>query len=185
LYPAMTGVKAAPFGYVSGSAMALLGLFAVLTVVTWPSPLGARNSITIVLALLVAAELSMVPVGLWLFARLPRPASPFAMVGLVALAASLTALTLLVWAYLTQSDPPSPRLLELALGGGAGVWLLLTNQLARLFGVLKGPLPWVGSLAGAIWLLDPLNGFHMIAETTSVLGFLLYAAWATGLARAR
>ena len=63
--------------------------------------------------------------------------------------------------------------------------LAAANQLARGYGVLKGALPWVGTLAGAIWLLDPLNGFHMIAETTSVLGFLLYAAWATGLARAR
>jgi len=165
--------------------MALLGLFAVLTVALWPSPLGARNSITIALLLLVAAELSMVPVGLWLFGRLPRPARPPAALGLLALAASLAALIVLVWAYLAQAQLPSPRLLEFALGGGAGAWLLVTNQLARASGVLRGPLPWIGSLAGAIWLLDPLNGFHMIAETTSVLGFLLYAAWATGLARAK
>ena len=181
----MTGVKAAPFVYLSGSAMALLDVFAVVTVVSWPWPLGARASITIALVLLVAAEVSMVPVGLWLFGRLPRPATPFAMLGLLALAASLTALLVLVWAYLLEIAPPSPRVLELVLGGGAGAWLLLTNQLVRIFGVLRGPLPWIGSLAGAIWLLDPLNGFHMIAETTSVLGFLLYAVWATGLARSR
>jgi len=181
----MAGVKTARFGYLSGSAMALLGLFAVLTVAAWPSPLGARNSITIALALLVAAELSMVPLGLSLFARLPRPALPFGAAALLGLAVSMVALTILVWAYLAQAELPSPRLLEFALGGGAGAWLLLTNQLARGYGVLKGALPWVGTLAGAIWLLDPLNGFHMIAETTSVLGFLLYAAWATGLARAR
>lgn len=181
----MAGVKAAPFGYVSGAAMALLGLFAVLTVATWPSPLGARASITVALLLLVAAEVSMVPLSLWLFARLPRPAAPFGLLALAALAASLCALAVIVWSYAAEVDAPSPRLLEFALGGGAGAWLLLTNQLARGFGVLKGPLPWLGSLAGAIWLLDPLNGFHMIAETTSVLGFLLYAAWATGLARAR
>ena len=163
--------------------MALLGLFAVLTVATWPSPLGARASITVALVLLVAAELSMIPVGLWLFVRLPRRTSPFGMLGLLGLTASLGSLCLLVWAYLAQIDPPAPRVLELALGGGAGGWLLLTNLLARLSGVLLGPLPWIGGLAGAIWLLDPLNGFHMIAETTAVLGFLLYAVWAAGLAR--
>jgi hypothetical protein len=165
--------------------MALLAIFAVATVAFWPSPLGARTSVTVALLLLVAAELSMVPLGLWLFGRLPRRAKPFGMLGLIGLAASLCAMSVLVWSYLAQADPPNPRLVELALGGGAGGWLLLTNQLARMFGVLRGALPWIGSLAGAIWLLDPLNGFHMIAETTSVVGFLLYAAWATSLARAR
>src|SRR5919202_3300659 len=110
----MTGVKPAPFAYVSGSAMALLGVFAVVTVAFWPSPLGARASVTVALFLLVAAELSMIPLGLWLFGRLPRPVMPFGMLGLLGLAASLCAMTVLVWSYLAQVDPPSPRLLELA-----------------------------------------------------------------------
>jgi hypothetical protein len=181
----MAPAKISAFAYVSAAAMALLAVFAIVTVATWPSPLGPRNAISVALALLLVAELAMAPLAVGLYRRLPGRARMLSALGLLALAASLGALLVLVWAYLAQTPPPNPHLVEWVLGAGAGSWLLLSNQLARATGVLGGPLPWIGSLAGCIWLLDPLNGFHMIAETTSVLGFLVYAAWATRLARAR
>src|SRR2546430_14656224 len=100
--------KASRFAYLSGSAMALLSLLAIVVVATWPSPVGPRVVITIALALLLVAELAMLPVALRLYSNLPAAARPLGALGLLALAVSLAALLVLVWAYLAESTPPSP-----------------------------------------------------------------------------
>jgi hypothetical protein len=130
--------------------------------------------------------LFMLPLALALyhFLRLNAPTLSLlaAAVGMVGTLVAAVLQTLLVFGAVKYEQTIGA---VLTAGGGVGLWLLLTNYLALVAGILPHGLAWVGFIAGAgyvllvvgFWLGGQQNPLFLAASLVTVIGYSTWAIW--------